>query len=69
MALMVENAIVFANRYRSNSPIVDSELTKGEIYFRNGEYTQALTTVLAVVEKLHPDDYEKMIRENSINDI
>lgn len=69
MALMVENAIVFANRYRSNSPIVDSELTKGEIYFRNGEYTQALTTVLAVVERLHPDDYEKMIRENSINDI
>ncbi len=67
MALMVENAIVFANRYRTSSPMIDSELSKGELYFRNGEYTQALTTVLAVVEKVHPHDYEEMIRENSID--
>lgn len=67
MALMVENAIVFANRYRTNSPMIDSELSKGELYFRNGEYTHALTTVLAVIERIHPDDYEAMIRENSID--
>lgn len=67
MALMVENAIVFANRYRTSSPMIDSELSKGELFFRNGEYTHALTTVLAVIERLHPDDYEEMIRENSID--
>lgn len=67
MALMVENAIVFANRYRANNPRIDSELSKGELYYRNGEYTQALTTVLAIIEEIHPNDYEKMIRENSTN--
>ncbi len=67
MAIMVENALVFANRYRSTYPQVDSELSKTELYFRNGEYTQALTTVLAVIESIHPHDYEKLIRENSTN--
>lgn len=69
MAIMVENAIVFANRYRSKMPEVDSELIKSELYFRNGEYTQALTCVLAVIEKIHPEDYEQKIRENAINAI
>lgn len=69
MAVMVENAIVFANRYRSTSVEVDSQLSKGEIYYRNGEYTQALTTVLEVIEDLHPDDFESLIRENSNHDL
>ena len=68
MAVMVENAIVFANRYRSTYPHVDSQLSKTELYFRNGEYTQALTTVLSVIESIHPNDYEELIRENS-NDV
>lgn len=67
MAVMVENALVFANRYRSTYPQVDSELSKTELYFRNGEYTQSLTTVLAVIESIHPNDYEELIRENSTN--
>lgn len=67
MAIMVENALVFANRYRSTYPEVDSELSKTELYFRNGEYTQSLTTVLAVIEKIHPEDYEELIRENATN--
>ena len=69
MAVMVENAIVFANRYRSTSVEVDSQLSKGEVYYRNGEYTQALTTVLEVIEDLHPDDFESLIRENSNHDL
>ena len=69
MAVMVENAIVFANRYRSSMPEVDSELAKSELYFRNGEYTHALTCVLAIIEKLHPNDYQQKIRENAINAI
>ncbi|NLC34812.1 MAG: hypothetical protein GX760_06075 [Erysipelothrix sp.] len=66
MAIMVENAIVFTNRYRTSSAEVDRELTKSEFYFRNGEYTQALTTVLNILEKIHPHDYEQMIREKAI---
>lgn len=67
MAIMVENAVVFANRYRSTYPEVDSELSKTELYFRNGEYTQSLTTVLELIEKIHPEDYEQLIRENATN--
>ena len=40
--MMVENTIVFGNRYRSTYADIDSELTRSELSFRNGEYTQAL---------------------------
>ena len=43
---MVENAIVYANKYRSTYPELDSELTRAEVSFRNGEYTYALKTVI-----------------------
>ncbi|HAH92496.1 MAG TPA: septation ring formation regulator EzrA, partial [Dielma fastidiosa] len=42
MAIMVENTIVFGNRYRSTYPEIDSELTRAELCFRNGQYTKAL---------------------------
>ena len=61
MAVMVENAIVFANRYRSTYSDVDSELTRAELCFRNGQYTKALKISLQCIEKLHPGAYEKII--------
>ncbi len=63
--VMVENTIVFGNRYRSTYADIDSELTRSELSFRNGEYTQALTTAIATVEKIHPGNYESMIKENA----
>ena len=51
MAIMVENTIVFGNKYRSTYPDIDSELTRAELCFRNGEYTQALTVALATIER------------------
>ena len=63
--VMVENTIVFGNRYRSTYADIDSELTRSELCFRNGEYTQALTTAIATIEKIHPGNYESMIRENA----
>lgn len=39
VAVMVENAIVFGNRFRSTYPSMDSELTRAEVCFQNGEYT------------------------------
>ncbi len=63
--VMVENTIVFGNRYRSTYVDIDSELTRAELAFRNGEYTNALTMAIATIEKIHPGNYESMIKENA----
>ncbi len=63
--VMVENTIVFGNRYRSTYADIDSELTRSELCFRNGEYTQALQIAIATIEKIHPGNYESMIKENA----
>ncbi len=61
MAIMVENAIVFGNRYRSTYADIDSELTRADLCFRNGQYTKALKISFQCIEKLHPGAYEKLI--------
>lgn len=65
MAIMVENTIVFGNKYRSTYPDVDSELTRAELCFRNGQYTKALKIAIAAIEKLHPGSYENLIKEKT----
>ena len=65
-ANMVENAIVYANKYRSSYPDVDSELTRAELCFKNGEYTQALTISIQMIEKIHPGSYESLIRSQEL---
>ena len=64
IAIMVENAIVFGNRYRSSYPSIDSELTRAELSFQNGEYTKALKIAIQSIEKMHPGIYEKLIKSN-----
>lgn len=61
VAVMVENAIVFGNRFRSSHPEMDIELTKAELYFHNGEYTKALRIAIQAIENMHPGIYEKLI--------
>lgn len=61
MALMVENAIVFGNKYRSSYPELDSELSKAEFAYMNGEYTQSLTIAIACIEKLFPKNCDEKI--------
>jgi septation ring formation regulator len=63
--VMVENTIVFGNRYRSTYEDIDSELTRSELCFRNGEYTQALQIAISTMEKIHPGNYESIVRENA----
>lgn len=63
MALMVENAIVLGNKYRSSYPEVDAELSKAEFAYLNGEYTQSLTIAIACIEKLFPKDSDQKIME------
>lgn len=63
MAGMVENTIVFGNKYRSSYPEVDSELTRAELAYHNGEYTQALTIAIAAIEKLFPNSLSKEVMQ------
>ena len=68
-AQMVEEAIVFGNRFRSTFLEVNTELTKSEVLFRNGEYTEALTTAIDVIEKIQPGSYEKLIKKQEAQSV
>lgn len=63
---MCENAIVYANKFRAYVPDIDGELTRAELSFQNGEYTQALSTVINAIDRYRPNTaYEEMIRNNA----
>ena len=61
IAIMVEKAIVFGNQYRSYYPQIDSDLSRADLCFRNGQYTKALKISLHCIEELHPGAYEKLL--------
>ena len=65
MAIMVENTIVIGNKYRSSNPSVDSDLTRSELLFSNGEYTQALVTAITAIEKIFPENFENVLKESN----
>lgn len=70
MAIMVENAIVFGNKYRSEYMEVDSELTRAELCFNNGQYTKSLKIAMTIIEKLHPGAYETLVKKGAnFNDV
>ncbi len=62
---MIENTIVFANKYRVYSPEMDAQLTRAELLFKNGDYTQAIKVALNAAEKIQPINYDELIKENS----
>ena len=64
MCIMVENAIVFGNKYRSTYPEIDRELSKAEFQYLNGEYTKALKTAITCMETLFPESVDERILEN-----
>ena len=63
---MVEDAIVYANRYRSMFLEVNTELTKAEVLFRNCEYRNALQVAVDILERLEPGKYEELIKRKEI---
>ena len=65
MGIMVENAIVFGNKYRSTYTDIDRELSKAEFQYLNGEYTKALKTAISCMETLFPDNADEKILENA----
>ena len=60
-AIMAENAIVLGNQYRSTYPDIDSELTRSELAYRNGEYTQSLTIAMNALRRLHPETVNSLL--------
>lgn len=66
VAVMVENAIVFGNRFRSTYPSMNTDLTRAELCFQNGEYTRALKIAIQAIENLHPGTYEKLIARKDL---
>ena len=64
MAIMVENAIVFGNKYRSTYPEVERDLPKAEFSYLNGEYTKALTMAISCMERLFPNSSDNDYLEN-----
>ena len=63
---MVEDAIVYEKRYRSMLLEVNTELTKAEVLFRNGEYRNALQVAVDILERLEPGKYEELIKRKEI---
>lgn len=63
---MVENAIVYANKFRSSYPDINEDLNRAELSFRNGEYTQSLSTIIAAIDRHQPGvSHEDFIKENA----
>lgn len=63
---MCENAIVYANKYRAYIPDIDAELTRAELAFNNGEYTQSLKMIIHAIDRHKPNSsYEELIQKNA----
>lgn len=56
-----QKAMVFANRYRSSSQAIDSELTKAEFNFLNGYYGKSLEVTLGVIAQKDLKMYNKLV--------
>lgn len=67
IASLAEETITLGNRYRKVLPDVDSQLTRSELCFRNGEYTKALKIAVATIEKIHPGAYEKILEKSTLH--
>ncbi|MBW9211917.1 MULTISPECIES: septation ring formation regulator EzrA [Terrabacteria group] len=63
-AQMVEDTIVYGNRYRSTYADIDSDLSCEELDYRNGEYTAALHKAISTMEKIVPGSYESMMKKS-----
>ncbi len=66
VATMAESAIVYANKYRSTFLDINADLNRAEFAFRNGEYTQSLSTIVNAIDRHQPGiSHEEFIKENS----
>ena len=59
-AKFAEMAIVYGNRYRSNTEELDKRLTCSEILFNKGDYKKSLELTINTLNKVEPDIYNKL---------
>ncbi len=52
---MIEQTIVYANRFRFESLELDSALNQAELLFKNGDFTTSLKTIVHAIEHYNPD--------------
>ncbi len=63
-AQMVEETIVYGNRYRNDFMEVNNELTRVELLFRNGEYSEALRNAVNIIERVEPGFHEQLTEKD-----
>ena len=59
-AKFAEMAIVYGNRYRSNTEELDKRLTCSELLFNKGDYKKSLELTINTLNKVEPDIYNKL---------
>ncbi len=59
-AKFAEMAIVYGNRYRSNTVELDKRLTYSETLFNKGDYKKSLELTIETLNKVEPDIYNKL---------
>ncbi len=59
-AKFAEMAIVYGNRYRSNTEDLNNRLTVSENLFNKGEYKKSLELTINTLNKVEPDIYNKL---------
>ncbi len=62
---MIENTVVYANKYRPYNAELDAQMTRVELLFRNGDFTAAIKLALSAVESIQPAHYDTLIKENA----
>ena len=65
LSIMTENAIVFGNKFRSSHREIDSDLSKSEFSFLNGEYTKAVQLAIKTMDTLYPDSSKRIESESN----
>jgi len=60
-AMLVEMAIVYGNRYRSQKLQVEQGLNNAEILFNKGEYKLALETSINAIDIIEPGIYQRLL--------
>lgn len=59
-AKFAEMAIVYGNRFRSNTEDLNKRLTYSEILFNKGDYKKSLELTINTLNKVEPDIYNKL---------
>ena len=61
-AMFAEMAIVYGNRYRSNTQELDKNLIYSEMLFFKGDYYKSLELTINSLNKIEPGIYDKLIK-------